>query len=77
MLCDWNTRPDGSETKPISWCNIEGYNGMDTDKWQGQTKAMLESMPGGRCPYPPGDRPGMLGFDRGGHYMGGSGAGLE
>ena len=25
MLCDWNTREDGSETKPITWCNIEGY----------------------------------------------------
>ena len=25
MLCDWNTREDGTDTKPITWCNIEGY----------------------------------------------------
>ena len=30
---------------------------------------MLRQM-GGRCPYPPGDGPGMPGFDTGGHYVG-------
>ncbi|KOO32475.1 hypothetical protein Ctob_007438 [Chrysochromulina tobinii] len=25
MLCDYNTLPDGRITKPITWCNIEGY----------------------------------------------------
>ena len=72
MLCDWNTRPDGAETKPITWCNIEGYNGM-MQKWLPATRAMLKKMPDGRCPYPPGDRPGMLGFNRRGHYIGGGG----
>lgn len=71
MLCDYNTRPDGSITKPITWCNIEGYNGMD-QKWLGATRHMLSKMPAGRCPYPPGDRPGMLGFDTHGHYIGGA-----
>ena len=69
MLCDYNTLPDGRETSPITWCNIEGYNGLE-DKWRPLTRAMLSKMPAGRCPYPPGDRPGMLGFDKHGHYVG-------
>eukprot|EP00965_Chrysotila_dentata_P148915 4917627-Pleurochrysis_carterae.AAC.8 len=69
MLCDYNILPDGSMTKPITWCNIEGYNGMDT-KWLPLTRAMLRRMPGGRCPYPPGDKPGLPGCDRNGHYVG-------
>lgn len=69
MLCDWNTRPDGHETKPITWCNIEGYNGM-RPSYLTSTRHMLAQMPTGRCPYPPGDRPGMLGFDSRGHYVG-------
>jgi len=70
MLCDYNVLPDGRITKPISWCNIEGYNGMDP-KWLGATRHMLAGMPGGRCPYPPGDRPGMPGIPRPhGHYIG-------
>mmetsp|Transcript_54409 Transcript_54409/g.125354 ORF Transcript_54409/g.125354 Transcript_54409/m.125354 type:complete len:843 (-) Transcript_54409:283-2811(-) len=71
MLCDYNVLPDGRITKPITWCNIEGYNGMD-QKWLPLTRGMLATMPDHRCPYPPGDRPGMLGFDRRGHYIGGS-----
>ena len=57
MLCDYHTLPDGRHTKPITWCNIEGYNGMHS-RWLPTTKRMLAEMPGGRCPYPPGDRPG-------------------
>ena len=68
MLCDYNTLPDGRETKPITWCNIEGYNGMRSE-YLGATRAMLAKMPGGRCPYPPGDRPGMPGFDTKGHFV--------
>ena len=67
MLCDYNTMPDGRPTKAITWCNIEGYNGME-DKWLGHTKSMLSKMPAGRCPYPPGDRPGMPGMTKYGHY---------
>uniref|UniRef100_A0A7S2ILV8 Uncharacterized protein n=1 Tax=Haptolina brevifila TaxID=156173 RepID=A0A7S2ILV8_9EUKA len=51
MLCDYNTLPDGRETKPITRCNIEGYNGMHP-RWLPTTKRMLAEMPGGRCPYP-------------------------
>ena len=40
MLCDYNTLPDGRETKPITWCNIEGYNGLD-QRFLPQTRAML------------------------------------
>jgi len=69
MLCDWNVLPDGRETKPITWCNIEGYNGMEA-RHLPATRSMLAGMPDGRCPYPPGDRPGMLGFDSHGHYVG-------
>ena len=76
MLCDWNTREDGSETKPITWCNIEGYNGLDP-KWLGATRKMLATMPAGRCPYPPGDRPGMIGFNSRGHYVGGTETGAS
>ena len=74
MLCDYNVMPDGRETKPITFCNIEGYNGMDP-RWLGHTRHMLDGMPAGRCPYPPGDRPGMVGFNGNGHYVGGSGTG--
>ena len=70
MLCDWTIKPDGNPSKPITWCNIEGYNGMRQD-YLPATRAMLTKMPGGRCTYPPGDRPGMLGFDSRGHYVGG------
>ena len=67
MLCDYNTLPDGSETKPITWCNIEGYNGI-RQEYLSSTRAMLSQMPDGRCPYPPGDRPGMPGMTRDGHF---------
>ena len=64
-----HTLPDGRDTKPITWCNIEGYNGMH-QRFLPTTRRMLAQMPGGRCPYPPGDRPGILGFDKRGHYVG-------
>ena len=70
MLCDWNTLEDGRETKPITWCNIEGYNGMKPS-FLGAARAMMAKMPDGRCPYPPGDVPGPgAGFDARGHYVG-------
>lgn len=51
-------------------CNIEGYNGMRQD-FLSTTRAMLANMPDGRCPYPPGDRPGQgPGFDSHGHWTG-------
>ena len=71
MLCDYNTLPDGRETKPITWCNIEGYNGMRPE-YLPVTRHMLSQMPDGRCPYPPGDRPGMLGFDSRGRTASGA-----
>jgi len=71
MLCDFNTLEDGRINKPITWCNIEGYNGMKQDHL-GTTRAMLAKMPAGRCPYPPGDVPGPgPGFNCRGHYVGG------
>jgi len=57
MLCDYHTLPEGRITKPITWCNIEGYNGM-SPSFLPTTRRMLAQMPGGRCPYPPGDRVG-------------------
>ena len=69
MLCDYNVLPDGRVTKPITWCNIEGYNGMSSS-FLPLTKHMLSQMPGGRCPYPPGDVPGLPGLDRYGHWVG-------
>ena len=51
MLCDYHTLPDGRDTKPITWCNIEGYNGMHP-RFLPTTKRMLSEMPDGRCPYP-------------------------
>ena len=69
MLCDFNTREDGGITRPITFCNIEGYGGI-RPKYKPAIDAMLARMPGGRCPYPPGDGPGMPGFDAGGHYVG-------
>ena len=74
MLCDYNTLPDGRETKPITWCNIEGYNGMH-EQYLPATRHMLRHMPDGRCTYPPGDVPGMIGFNSNGHYVGGGGTG--
>ena len=48
----------------------EGYGGMDP-KFQGAVNHMLGMMPGHRCPYPPGDRPGGgAGLDRDGHWIG-------
>ena len=76
MLCDHNVDPNGRVTREITRCNIEGYNGLDP-KWRGACDAMLRGMPNGRCPYPPGDRPGMLGFNSRGHYVGGNGTGRE
>ena len=47
------------------------------DMWLPKTRHMLAGMPAGRCPYPPGDRPGMIGFDARGHYVGGEGTGVR
>jgi hypothetical protein len=69
MLCDYNIREDGSVSSPIRWCNIEGYNGM-LPAFRPAAQAMLATMPDGRCPYPPGDQPGVPGFDRRGHWLG-------
>ena len=63
MLCDYNTGPDGRVGKPITRCNIEGYNGMDP-RYKGAAEKMLAKMPGGRCPYPPGDQPGQWAGDK-------------
>ena len=70
MLCDFNVRPDGTDTAKLTRCNIEGYGGL-APQFKAATVHMLAQMPGGRCPYPPGDRPGILGFDSRGHYVGG------
>ena len=68
MLCDWNTQPDGSESGRLTFCNIEGYGGMcshdASGRCKGATTHMLRQM-GGRCPYPPGDRPGLRPRDYG------------
>jgi len=70
MLCDWNTQTDGRESGKLTYCNIEGYGGMDP-AFKPATERMLKMMPGGRCPYPPGDRPGGgPGFDADGHWIG-------
>lgn len=70
MLCDHNVDPSGRVTREITRCNIEGYNGMSPDYKQA-AQSMLKSMPGGRCPYPPGNEPGPgPGFDSRGHYVG-------
>ena len=61
MLCDVHVSPDGVPSKPLekaSRCNLEGYGGLDYDKFGPQVKAALASMPEGRCPYPPLDVPG-------------------
>ena len=58
MLCDVHVAPDGRPSKPLelgSRCNLEGYGGLDYDTYGNQTRAALAAMPGGRCPYPPGD----------------------
>jgi len=70
MLCDHNVDASGRVTREITRCNIEGYNGMDA-RFRGAAAAMLKTMPGGRCPYPPGTEPGPgPGFDARGHYVG-------
>ena len=70
MLCGWNTDASGDETGAITFCNIEGYAGMSSSHY-GATRHMLAQMPAGRCPYPPGDRPGGgPGFDGRGHWVG-------
>ena len=70
MLCDYNVLPDGRVTKPTTWCNIEGYNGMRPE-YLPITRSMLAGMPGGRCVYPPGDVKGPgPGHDSHGHYVG-------
>jgi len=70
MLCDYSTLPDGRITKPITWCNIEGYNGM-SPSFLPTTRRMLSQMPGGRCPYPTGDTiGGGKGYDRRGNWVG-------
>lgn len=61
MLCDVHVAPDGRLSRPLekaSRCNLEGYGGLDYDEFGNQTRAALAAMPGGRCPYPPGDVPG-------------------
>tara|TARA_B100000524_G_scaffold344764_1_gene242466 strand:+ start:205 stop:2913 length:2709 start_codon:yes stop_codon:yes gene_type:complete len=70
MLCDFNVREDGSVTRPITFCNIEGYGGI-RQQYFPIIKSMLAEMPDGRCPYPPGDVPGQgPGFDSLGHWIG-------
>jgi len=66
MLCDWNTLMNGETNgKRISRCNLEGYGGLDYDVYGERVKAKLASMPEGRCPTPPGDRPGQgLGWSK-------------
>ena len=72
MLCDHNVDPSGRVTRPCTRCNIEGYNGL-SPAFRGAAEHVLKSMPGGRCPYPPLDVPGPgPGFDRRGHYVGGT-----
>lgn len=71
MLCDWNTLADGREVGVLSRCNIEGYGGMDSSKYGVAAKKILAQMPGGRCPYPPGDVPGGgPGHDARGNWIG-------
>ena len=70
MLCGWNTGPDGRETGKITFCNIEGYGGV-LPEYKPAMERMLSQMPDGRCPYPPGDRPGGgTGLDQDGHWVG-------
>ena len=62
MLCDIHVAPDGRMSKPLeqaSRCNLEGYGGLDYTVYGNQTRDALKMMPGGRCPYPPGDVPGQ------------------
>lgn len=61
MLCQIAVHPDGRPTMPLeqaSRCNLEGYGGLDYGSFGNQTRDALARMPGGRCPYPPGDVPG-------------------
>ena len=74
MLCGWNTVPNGREVGKLTFCNIEGYGGMQQAT---AAKEMLARMPDGRCPYPTGDRPGGgPGLDARGHWVGGEQAEL-
>lgn len=59
MLCDANTTPEGMDVGKWSRCNLEGYGGVDYETYGKQIEESLAAMPGGRCPYPPGDRPGQ------------------
>ena len=64
MLCNWNVGADGVQYGTLidgtfTRCNIEGYNGLDYEKFGNMTRQVLASFPEGRCPYPPGDRPGL------------------
>jgi hypothetical protein len=76
MLCDIHVDPDGRLSKPLenaSRCNLEGYGGLDYKTFGVQVSEALAQYPGGRCPYPPGDRPGQgfgEGFDAQGHRLG-------
>ena len=70
MLCDHNVREDGSIAGQITYCNIEGYGGLDP-VYLNDTRRMLATMPHGRCPWPPGDVPGPgPGFNAEGHWIG-------
>ena len=68
MLCQVAVHPDGRPTIPLqkaSRCNLEGYGGLDYQTFGNATREALDAMPGGRCPYPPGDIPGPgPGFER-------------
>jgi len=77
MLCDWDTKPDGSEKGSLTRCNLES-KGYGTSAFREQSEAALAAMPEGRCPYPPLDRPGPgPGFDAEGLWVGGSADGLD
>ena len=61
MLCDVHVTPEGKPSRTLeqaSRCNLEGYGGLDYETYGAQVKAALATMPGGRCPMPPGDVPG-------------------
>ena len=65
----WFKHTGGTDMAKLTRCNIEGYGGL-APQFKAAIVHMLAQMPGGRCPYPPGDRPGILGFDSRGHYVG-------
>ena len=78
MLCGWNTVPSGAEVGKLTFCNLEGYGGMCAHDGSGRCKGAVDHMlhqMGGRCPYPPGDKPGGgPGLDAHGHWIGTSSA---